>query len=184
MSNLWPYRICCITGLTEDQSARPISNIKVEMSEGTNRRVVSFAHDIMMSLVVRWKPPKRVGLVVLFKRLTGSAELVKVRKTLCRVGDIFLLCRVGDIFCHSKTASSLMWKISYVLFTLSCQLVKLMRNDSFCFVNQKTSSVISYHLQKTLCKNAYWDQISRQQFGNVPVSRCLVYHQQKNTDGW
>jgi hypothetical protein len=31
--------------------------------------------------------------------------------------------------------------------------------DSFCFVNQKPSSVISYHLQKTLCKNAYWDQI-------------------------
>jgi hypothetical protein len=88
-----------------------------------------------------------------------------------------------DIFCHSKTASSLMWKISYVLFTLSCQLVKLMRNDSFCFVNKKTPSVISYHLQKTLCKNAYWDQIARQQFGNAPVSRCSVYHQQKK-HGW
>jgi hypothetical protein len=33
--------------LTEDQSARPISNINVEMSEATNRRVVSFAHDII-----------------------------------------------------------------------------------------------------------------------------------------
>jgi hypothetical protein len=33
--------------LTEDQSARPISNLKVEMSEATNRRVVSFAHDII-----------------------------------------------------------------------------------------------------------------------------------------
>jgi len=33
--------------LTEDQSARPISNIKVEMSEGINRRVASFAHDII-----------------------------------------------------------------------------------------------------------------------------------------
>jgi hypothetical protein len=125
-----------------------------------------------MSLVVRWKTPKRVGLVVLFKSLTGSAEL-KVRNTLCRVGDILPF----------QTASSLMWKISYVLFTLSRQLVKLMRYDSFCFVNPKTSSVISYHLQKTLCKNAYWNQISRQQFGNVPVSRCSVYHQQKNMDG-
>jgi len=33
--------------LTEDQSARHISNIKVEMSEVTNMRVVSFAHDII-----------------------------------------------------------------------------------------------------------------------------------------
>ena len=33
--------------LTEDQSARPISNLKVEMAEATNRRVVSFAHDII-----------------------------------------------------------------------------------------------------------------------------------------
>ena len=31
--------------LIEDQSARPISNLKVEMSEATNRRVVSFAQD-------------------------------------------------------------------------------------------------------------------------------------------
>jgi hypothetical protein len=33
--------------LTEDQSARPISNLKVEMSEATDRRIVSFAHDII-----------------------------------------------------------------------------------------------------------------------------------------
>ena len=33
--------------LTEDQSPRPISNLKVEMSEATNRRIVSFAHDII-----------------------------------------------------------------------------------------------------------------------------------------
>jgi hypothetical protein len=51
-----------------------------------------------------------------------------------------------------------MKNMSYVLSTLSRQLVKEMRYDSFCFVNQKTSSVISYHLQKTLCKRAYWDQ--------------------------
>jgi hypothetical protein len=33
--------------LTDDQSARPISNLKVEMSDVTNRRIVSFAHDII-----------------------------------------------------------------------------------------------------------------------------------------
>jgi hypothetical protein len=30
--------------------------------------------------------PEHVGLAVLLKNLTGSAELVKVRQTLCRVG--------------------------------------------------------------------------------------------------
>jgi hypothetical protein len=33
--------------LTEDRSDRPISNLKVEMSEATDRRVVSFAQDII-----------------------------------------------------------------------------------------------------------------------------------------
>ena len=33
--------------LTDDQSARPISNLNVEMSDATNRRIVSFAHDII-----------------------------------------------------------------------------------------------------------------------------------------
>jgi hypothetical protein len=36
--------------LTEDQSARPISNLKVEMSEATDRRIVSFAHDIIYDI--------------------------------------------------------------------------------------------------------------------------------------
>ena len=132
--------------LTEDQSDRPISNLSVEMSEATDRRVVSFVLDIIYDVTRgKVKTPKRVGLVVLFKNLTGSAELVKVLKTLCRR------------YCFTfQTASSLMWKISYVLSTLSRQLVKLMRYDSLCFVNKKkTTSVISYHLQKTLCKNAY-----------------------------
>jgi hypothetical protein len=31
--------------------------------------------------------PEHVDLAVLLKNLTGSAELVKVRQTLCRVGD-------------------------------------------------------------------------------------------------
>jgi hypothetical protein len=33
--------------LTEDQSDRPISNLSVEMSDATNRRVISFAQDII-----------------------------------------------------------------------------------------------------------------------------------------
>ena len=35
------------------------------------------------------KTPKRVGLIVLLKILTGSAELVRVRQALSRVGDSF-----------------------------------------------------------------------------------------------
>jgi hypothetical protein len=68
----------------------------------------------------------------------------------------------------SYTANSVWSQIALdVLSTLSRQVVKLMRYNSFCFVNKKRSSVISYHLQKTLCKNAYRDQIFRQQFGNL-----------------
>jgi hypothetical protein len=36
--------------LTDDQSARPISSLKVEMSDATNRRIVSFAHDIIYNV--------------------------------------------------------------------------------------------------------------------------------------
>ena len=41
-----PYNLIAWV-LTDDQSARPISNLKVEMSEATNRRIVSFAQDII-----------------------------------------------------------------------------------------------------------------------------------------
>ena len=71
---------------TEDvKSDRPFSNLKVEMSEATNMRVVSFAQDITYD-VTRGKVKilKRVGLVVLLKSLTDSVELVKVHQTLCR----------------------------------------------------------------------------------------------------
>jgi hypothetical protein len=37
----------------------------------------------------KMKTAKRVGLAVLVKILTGSADLVKVRQTLSRVGDSF-----------------------------------------------------------------------------------------------
>ena len=69
--------------LTEDQS-----DLDVEMSEATNMRVVSFAQDLIY-YVTRCKvqTPEHVDLAVLLKNLTGSAELVKVRQTLCRVGD-------------------------------------------------------------------------------------------------
>ena len=60
------------------------------MSEATNRRVVSFAHDIIYD-VTRGKVenPETCSLAVLFKSFTGSANLDKVRKILCRVVDIF-----------------------------------------------------------------------------------------------
>ena len=74
--------------LTEDQSDRPISDLEVEMSEETNMRVVSFAQDLIYDVTsCKVQTPERVGLVVLLKNLTGSAEPVKVRQTLCRVGD-------------------------------------------------------------------------------------------------
>jgi hypothetical protein len=74
--------------LTEDQSDRPISDLEVEMSEATNMRVFSFAQDLIYD-VTRCKVqiPERIGLAVLLINLTGSAELVNVRQTLCRVSD-------------------------------------------------------------------------------------------------
>ena len=92
--------------LTEDQSDRPISNLSVEMSEATDRRVVSFVLDIIYDVTrCKVKTPKGVGLAVLLKILTGSAErLVKVHQTLSRVGDSFdipngllLDVEIGDI---------------------------------------------------------------------------------------
>jgi hypothetical protein len=74
--------------LTEDQSDRPISDLEDEMSEATNMRVVSFAQDLIYDVTrCKVQTPEHVGLAVLLKNLTGSAELVKVRQTLCRVGD-------------------------------------------------------------------------------------------------
>jgi hypothetical protein len=80
--------------LTEDKSDRPISNLKVEMSEATNVRVLSFAQDIIYD-VTRGKVKilKRVGLAVLLKSLPGAVQLVKVHQTLCRCR-----CKFG----HSK----------------------------------------------------------------------------------
>ena len=71
--------------LTEDQS-----DLDVEMSEATNMRVVSFAQDLIYDVTrCKVQTPERIGLAVLLKNLTGSAELVKVRQTLCRVGGLF-----------------------------------------------------------------------------------------------
>jgi hypothetical protein len=77
--------------LTEDQSDRSISNLLVEMSEATDRAccIICTGHHIRGHSRCKVKTPKRVGLVVLLKILTGSAELVKVRQTLSRVGDSF-----------------------------------------------------------------------------------------------
>ena len=76
--------------LTENQSDRPISYLEVEMSEATNMRVVSCAQDFIYDVTrCKLQTPERVGLAVLLRNLTGSAELVKVRQTLCRVGGLF-----------------------------------------------------------------------------------------------
>ena len=61
--------------LTEDQSDQPISNLSVEMSEATDMRVVSFAHDIIYDVIrCKVKTPKRVCLAVLHKSLAGPAK--------------------------------------------------------------------------------------------------------------
>jgi hypothetical protein len=74
--------------LTEDQSDRAISDLEVEMSEATSMHVVSFVQDLIYNVTrCKVQTPEHVGLAVLLKNLTGSAELVKVRQTLCRVGD-------------------------------------------------------------------------------------------------
>ena len=60
------------------------------MSEATNKCVVSFVLDTIYNVTCgKVKTPKCVGLAVLLKFLTGSADLVKVRQTLSRVGDSF-----------------------------------------------------------------------------------------------
>jgi hypothetical protein len=49
----------------------------------TNMRVVSFAQDLIYDVTrCKVQTPECIGLAVLLKNLTGSAELVKVRQTL------------------------------------------------------------------------------------------------------
>ena len=60
------------------------------MSEANDKRVALFVLDIIYDVTrCKVKTPKRVDLAVLLKILSGSAELVKVRQTLSRVGDSF-----------------------------------------------------------------------------------------------
>jgi len=95
--------------------------------------VVSFAQDLIYDVTCcKVQTPKRVGLAVLFKNLTDSAELVKVRQTLCRVGDSFNI--PNGILLDMNN-------FLYVLSTLIRQLVILMRYDSFCFAYQNIPSV-------------------------------------------
>ena len=78
-----------------------------------------------------------------------------------------------------QTASSLLWTISYVLSTLFRQLVILMRYDSFCFDYQKNTQRVSYHLQKTLCRNT-----QRAYFQAADWKRaCQSIYHLKNKDG-
>jgi hypothetical protein len=60
------------------------------MSEANDKRVVLFVLDIIYNVTRgKVKTAKRVGLTALLKIFTGSADLVKVRQTLSRVGDSF-----------------------------------------------------------------------------------------------
>ena len=60
------------------------------MSEASDKRVVSFVLEIIYNVTRgKVKIQKRVGLAVLLKILTGSADLVKVGQTLSRVSDSF-----------------------------------------------------------------------------------------------
>jgi hypothetical protein len=77
------------------------------MSEATDKRVVSCVLDIIYNVTYgKVKTPKRIGLAVLVRILTGSADLVKVLQihVLSRVGDSFdiangLLLDVENFLC-------------------------------------------------------------------------------------
>jgi hypothetical protein len=148
--------------LTEDQSDRPISNLSVEMSEATNRHVISFAQDIIYDVTrCKVKTPKRVGLTVLWKILTGSAELVKVHQTFSRVGDNFdipngILLDVENLIC----AFSSIGDINEVRF--------------LCFVNNKNTQchqlpppqdALQKHLQRLNFQAAVWKRTCQSIFG-------------------
>ena len=65
--------------LTEDSSTPTISLKRESTSEMIHRRITSFAQDLIYSVSRgRIKTPKHVGLSVLIKSVTGSAEIVKV----------------------------------------------------------------------------------------------------------
>jgi hypothetical protein len=131
------------------------------MPEATNMRVVSFAQDLIYD-VTRCKVqiPEHVGLAVLLKYLTGSAELVKVRQTLCRVGD------------SSNIPNGILLDVKNLLFTLFRQLAILMRCDSFCFDYQITPSALATTYKRRYAET-HKEHISRQQFGNAQVSQYI-----------
>ena len=114
------------------------------MSEATNMRVVSFAQHLIYDFIrCKVQIPENVGLAVLLRYLTGSAELVMVRQTLCRVGDSAnipkgILLHVKNFICAFYAFPSIgdINEVRLLLFWLS--------NNTQCF---------SYHLQKTLCRN-------------------------------
>ena len=76
------------------------------MSEATDKRVVSFVLDIICNVTrEKVKTLKRVGMAVLLKILTNSADLLKVlHQALSRVADSFditngLLLDVENFLC-------------------------------------------------------------------------------------
>ena len=133
-------------------------------------RVVSFAQDLIYD-VTRCKVqiPEHVGLAVLLKYLTGSAELVKVRQTLCRVGDSSnipngILLDVKNFLCAVYAFPSIgdINEVRFLLFLLS--------NNTQC---------VSYHLQKTLCRN------TQRTYFQAAVWKCAgqSIYQLKSKDG-
>ena len=119
--------------LTEDQSDRPISDLEVEMSEATNMRVVSFAQDLIYDVTsCKVQTPERVGLAVVLKNLTGSAELAKVRQTLCRVGD------------SSNIPNGILLDVkNFLCAVYAFPSIGDINEDSFCFDYQKTPSALA-----------------------------------------
>ena len=78
--------------LTEDQSDRLISNLSVEMSEATDRRVVSFVLDIIYDVTrFKVKTPKHVGLAVLLKILSRVGDSLDIPSGLLRCGKFPIL---------------------------------------------------------------------------------------------
>jgi len=160
---------CCVTWLPgfwlRTNQSQPISNLSIEMSEATNRRVISFAQDIIYDVTrCKIKTPKRVGLTVLWKILTGSAELVKVHQTLSRVGDNFdipngILLDVENLLC-AIYAFSAIGDTNEVRF--------------LCFVNNKntqchelpsTKDALQNHLQRVNFQAAVWKRTCQSIFG-------------------
>jgi hypothetical protein len=141
------------------------------MSEATNMRVVSFAQDLIYDVMHKLYGANpwtcRSGCTAK-KPYWFAAELVKVRQTLCRVGDSSnilngILLDVKHFLCAVYAFPSIgdINEVRFLLFWLS-----------------KNIQCVSYHLQKTLCRNT-----QRAYFQAAVWKRtCQSIYQLKNKD--